>query len=51
LLAVWGFRLGFCTALWDISWCTKGYINTFDLIWFELEWPSQSPDLNPIENV
>ena len=27
LLAVWGF----CTALWDISWCTKGYINTFDL--------------------
>ena len=32
LLAVWGLRLGFCTALWDISWCTKGYINTFDLI-------------------
>ena len=31
-----GFRLGFCTALWDISWCTKGYINTFDLIWFLL---------------
>ena len=33
LLAVWGFRLGFCTALWDISWCKKGYINKFDLIW------------------
>ena len=32
LLAVWGFRLGFCTALWDISWCKKGYINAFDLI-------------------
>jgi hypothetical protein len=32
LLAVWGFRLGFCTALWDISWCTKGYTNQFDLI-------------------
>jgi hypothetical protein len=31
LLAVWGFRLGFCTALWDISWCTGGYINKFDL--------------------
>ena len=34
LLAVWGFRLGFCTALWDISWCKKGYINKCYLIWF-----------------
>jgi hypothetical protein len=29
-----GFIYSFCTALWDISWCTKGYINKFDLIWF-----------------
>jgi hypothetical protein len=37
LLAVWDFRLGFCTALWDISWCTKGYINLCNLIWFDWE--------------
>ena len=31
-----GFRLGFCTALCDISWCTKGYLNN---IWFDLiDW-------------
>ena len=33
--AVWSFRLGFCTAFWDISWCTNGYINWFDLIQLE----------------
>ena len=31
LFAVWCFRLGFCTALWDISWCKKGFKNRFDL--------------------
>jgi hypothetical protein len=34
LLAVWCFRLGFCTALCDISWCKKGlykYIWLIDL--------------------
>jgi hypothetical protein len=26
-----GFRLGFSTPLWYISWCKKGYLNLFDL--------------------
>ena len=35
LLAVWGFRLGFCTALCDISWCKKDFIKIFD--WFDCQ--------------
>jgi hypothetical protein len=30
LLAVWGFRLGFCIALCNICWCKKGLINTYE---------------------
>ena len=47
LLAVWGFRLGFCTALWDIRWCRKGFINTFDLIWTTCTWIPWNPISNP----
>jgi hypothetical protein len=25
------FSVCFCTALWDISWCQKGFINKYDL--------------------
>jgi hypothetical protein len=43
LLAVCGFRLGFCTGLWDVSSCKKGYRNHFELIFQGL--PSNSVPL------
>ena len=44
-LLFWVFRVGFCTALWDISWCKKGYINTFDLNWINNGKQWKDPDL------
>jgi hypothetical protein len=48
LLAVWGFRPSFCTALCDICWCKKGFINK--CYWLKtLYLADVNPDIHPEE--